>query len=229
MALLIEITEGIQKGERFPVFDGATFGRKSTDIVIKDPNVSSLHAKIVFDGDGNPVIVDQKSKNGLIFNGQVVTEIGLDPDIEFIIGDTPFKTYQVTQRELDRLFPRKTWQERFSDYLDKNLPQTQAPEPIMPFHPKIELHFIQGLQAEEVILLGYGPRTAGFYSLDIALHDELCPEQAFKLIPSESGAKILNCALDKVFLNDTVFESAILISGDRIKIGDTLIKVLFAR
>lgn len=229
MALLIEITEGIQKGERFPVFDGATFGRKSTDIVIKDPNVSSLHAKVVFDNDRNPIIVDQKSKNGLIFNGVVVTEIPLHPDIEFIIGDTPFKAHQVTQRELDRLFPRKNWQERFSDYLDKHLPQTLEPEQIVPFNPKIELHFIQGLQAEEIFLVGYGPRTAGFHSLDIAIHEELCPEQAFKLIPDAGGAKILNCSLDKVFLNDAVFESAILVSGDRIKIGDTIIKVLFAR
>lgn len=229
MALIIEITEGIQKGERFPIFDGATFGRKSTDIVIKDPNVSSLHAKVAFDNDNNPVIIDQKSKNGLIFNGQVVTEITLHPDMEFIIGDTPFRAFQVTQKELDRLFPRKSWHERFSDYLDKNPPQTQSPEPILAFNPKIELHFTQGLQAEEVLLIGYGPRTAGFYSLDIALHEEICPEQAFKLIPSEVGAKILNCSLDKVFLNDEVFESATIVSGDRIKIGNTIIKVLFAR
>lgn len=229
MALLIEITEGIQKGERFPIFDGVTFGRKSTDIVIKDPNVSSLHAKVEFDGNNNPKIIDQKSKNGLIFHGVVVTEIPLQADTEFIIGDTPFKTVQVTQRELDRLFPRKTWQERFYDYLEKNLPQTQPPEVLLPFSPKVELHFIQGLQAEEVLTVGYGPRTAGFYSLDIALHDDKSPEQAFKLIPDEGGAKILNCSLDKVFLNDAVFESALLVSGDRIKIGDTLIKVLFAR
>lgn len=227
MALIIEITEGIQKGERFPIFPGATFGRKSSDVVIKDPNVSSLHAKVLVDDHNNPIVIDQKSKNGLIFEGRVVTEVPLFPDTEFIIGDTPFRVIQITQKELDRLFPRKTWQERFSDYLDNGQPQVGNPEPILPFKPQIELHFIQGVQNEELLVIGYGPRTAGFYSLDIALHEENCPEQAFKLLPTPEGAKILNCSLDKVFLNDELFESAILVSGDRIKIGNTLIKVLF--
>lgn len=227
MALIIEITEGIQKGERFPVFHGATFGRRQANVVIKDPNVSSLHAIIEFDEHKIPVIVDQNSRNGLILNGTVVRKIPLFPDTEFIIGDTPFRAHQITQKELDRLFPTKTWEENFSDYLNANQPLTQNPEEILPFSPKIELHFIQGLQCDEVVQVGYGPRVAGFYSLDLPLHEEGCPDLAFKLIPTPEGAKILNCSLDKVFLNDAIFESAILISGDRIKIGTTIIKILF--
>lgn len=227
MAFLIEITEGIQKGERFRVVNGATLGRKKADIAIKDPNVSSLHAKIEIAPNQPPIIVDQNSRNGLILNGIVVSKITLQNDTEFIIGDTPFKVFEVTDKELERLLPTKIWEERFSNYLNTHKPIFHKSEKLIPFIPKIELHFMQGLQFEETYLVGYGPRSAGLYSLDLAIHDEACPEQAFKLIPTTEGAKILNCSLDKVFLNDGIFESSILISGDKIKIGDTVIKVLF--
>lgn len=227
MPLIIEITEGIQKGEKFKVFDKATLGRKRTDMLVKDPNISSLHAKIVYDEAGQPVLVDQNSRNGLILNQQVVRKIPLLPDLEFTVGETHFCVKEISADELEVLFPTKTWKDFISEYINSHPPETYPSEEIKIFNPKVQLQFIQGIQTDEIVTIGYGPRNIGFYSLDVALYEGGSPDLAFKLIPSEEGAKILNCSINDVFLNDMKFETSVLISGDRIRVGKTIIKVIF--
>lgn len=228
MPLIVEITEGIQKGAKFKLAPGTTFGRRQTDVIIKDPNVSSRHAQVLIDQHDQLFLQDLNSKNGLIFNNEIVRTLHLANNVAFIIGDTPFLVLEISDKDLEKMFPSKSWEEKFSDYMKTHSPKTLLPEKVQPFNPMLELHFIQGLQYEEVITVGYGPRVAGFYSFDIPINDEVCPELAFKLIPDKKGIKILNCSLDKVLLNDNIFESAFLSSGDKIKIGSTIIKVLFS-
>lgn len=227
MALVIEILEGIQKGEVFKLLDNMTLGRKKTDVIIKDPNVSTLHASVSMDESGTAVLIDRNSRNGLILNNTVVRKIILYPNTQFLIGNTEFRVKVFSDEELEEYFPTKTWKELLANEIGQNALNTMSPQDLAPFNPKIELNFTQGIQTDEVKILSFGPRTAGFWSLDISLHEKDAPELAFKVLPTPEGAKIVNFDLTRVLLNDNVFESAILISGDRIKIGESIIKVLF--
>lgn len=227
MGLVIEILEGIQKGQLFKVVDKATLGRKKADIVIRDPNISTLHASISIDESGLATLIDQNSRNGLLLNETVVRKIPLLSDTKFTIGNTEFIVRILNDDEMEKLFPTKTWRDFLSDEIGKSGLETSAPEEILAFNPKVELQFIQGVQTEETKILSFGPRTAGFASLDIALFDQDCPDLAFKITPSPEGAQIINFDIGKVMLNDSVFESSVLISGDRIKVGESIIKVLF--
>ncbi len=227
MGLVIEILEGIQKGQLFKITDQATLGRKKCDMVIRDPNVSTLHAVVSYGADGIPILTDQNSRNGLIVNDSVVRQISLYPGTQFTVGNTDFIVRAFNDYEMEEYFPTKTWRDFLADEINQNALGTSPPEEIIPFNPKVELQFIQGVQTDETKVLTFGPRVAGFSSLDIALYEEDSPEMAFKILPSTNGAKIVNFDLAKVLLNDAVFESSTLISGDRIKIGESIIKVLF--
>lgn len=227
MGLVIEILEGIQKGQLFKVVDKSTLGRKKADMIIKDPNVSTIHALVMFDEGGTPILVDQNSRNGLILNDTVVRKIELLPETKFTIGNTNFIVRLFTDEQMEACFPTKTWRDHMADEINNSALSTTAPEEISPFNPKVELQFIQGVQTDESKVLTFGPRTAGFSSLDIALYEDQCPELAFKIMPTPEGAKIVNFDLKTVKLNDSVFESSILVSGDRIKVGESIIKVLF--
>lgn len=228
MGLVIEILEGIQKGQLFKVIDKATLGRKKADMIIKDPNVSTTHAMIMFDDSNIPILVDQNSRNGLIVNDTVVRKLALHPETKFTVGDTDFIVRHFTDEELEEYFPTKTWRDFLADEINRNTLRTLPAEEVVPFNPKVELQFIQGIQTDESKILTFGPRIAGFNSLDIALYEEEGPEMAFKILPTSGGAKIINFDLNRVLLNDTVFESSVLISGDRITIGESIIKVLFS-
>ena len=227
MGLVIEILEGIQKGQLFKIKDKATLGRKKADMVIRDPNVSTLHAVIAMDESGIPILIDQNSRNGLIIHDTVVRKIALYPETKFMVGNTEFIVRLFDEKEMEEYFPTKTWRDQLAEEINQNALNTSPPEEISPFNPKVELQFIQGVQTDESKVLTFGPRMAGFSSLDIALLDEESPELAFKILPSPDGAKIVNFDLSKVTLNDSVFESSVLISGDRIKVGESIIKVLF--
>lgn len=227
MGLVIEILEGIQKGQLFKVTDKATLGRKKADMVIRDPNVSTLHASISINSDGVAFLVDQNSRNGLVINDNVVRKIALYPETKFMVGNTEFIVRHFTDDQLEEYFPTKTWRDLFADEINNTALNTSPPEDILPFNPKVELLFIQGVQSDESKILTFGPRMAGFCSLDIALNEIDSPEMAFKIIPSKDGATIINFDIGKVMLNDSVFESSVLISGDRIKVGESIIKVLF--
>ncbi|MBL7557783.1 MAG: FHA domain-containing protein [Bdellovibrionaceae bacterium] len=227
MGLVIEILEGIQKGDVFKLVDKMTVGRKKTDIVIKDPNVSTLHATVLFDETGIPILVDQNSRNGLIVNDTVVRKVALYPETKFMIGNTEFIVKVFTDEQMEQYFPTKTWRDLLFDVINQSALNTMPPQDISAFNPKVELLFVQGIQTDESKILTYGPRTAGFWSLDIPLHEQEAPELAFKIVPSPEGARIVNFDLSRVLLNDAVFESQVLISGDRIKVGESIIKVLF--
>lgn len=228
MGLVIEILEGIQKGAVFKLVDKLTLGRKKTDVIIKDPNVSTLHASISMDGGGIPTLIDQNSRNGIIVNDAVVRRIVLEPEMKFLIGNTEFQVKEYSEQEMEEFFPTKTWKDLLADEINNSALNTVKPQDeLAPFNPKVELNFIQGVQTDESKILVYGPRTAGFCSLDIALNENTAPDLAFKIVPSLDGARIVNFDLNRVLLNDNVFESAVLVSGDRIKIGESIIKVLF--
>jgi hypothetical protein len=92
MAIYLFIEKGPKKGEKFEISGGEIIGRDKGDIILSDAKVSGTHAlvkKALMGGDF--ILVDQKSKNGVILNGERVDKIRLKPGISFRIGKNHFK------------------------------------------------------------------------------------------------------------------------------------------
>jgi len=82
------IKKGGRRGRIFKLKPETTLGRKHADIVLNDPKVSALHAKIAL-VDGEFVIADVLSKNGTYVNGKRIKELmTLKENDEIKIGDT---------------------------------------------------------------------------------------------------------------------------------------------
>lgn len=80
--------EGSLTSTEFELEENTSIGRSpSNDIVLKEPKVSRQHAAINLI-DGNYVIVDLKSSNGVIVNGSKVEEYVLEDGDEVVIGNS---------------------------------------------------------------------------------------------------------------------------------------------
>lgn len=82
------VKRGARRGHVFAIRSGSTIGRKGTDIVLNDPKVTRLHAKIAIHSE-QFVIVDVLSENGTYVNGKRIQgECPLNENDEVRVGDT---------------------------------------------------------------------------------------------------------------------------------------------
>jgi RsiW-degrading membrane proteinase PrsW (M82 family) len=81
------IAAGQQSGKTVLLHDGLTIGRnpRLAFLVLSDPEVSSLHARIARDG-GPPILIDANSTNGTFVNGERITNRALQAGDEIAIG-----------------------------------------------------------------------------------------------------------------------------------------------
>jgi CRP-like cAMP-binding protein len=74
----------------YPLLETTTIGRGSSNLIpLSDPTASRNHAKVHYD-KGSWVVEDLGSTNGIIFNGERVEKISLEPGDSFQIGKTSF-------------------------------------------------------------------------------------------------------------------------------------------
>ena len=227
MVTFIEIILGSNEGSRFKVEEGVTLGRANANIVIKDPKVSGTHAQIVKDGKGQYVLSDLNSSNGIHISGRRVKKVALLPGVIFEVGRTQFKVVTVQEEEAVDFSRFVTWRTIVGATLPSqeipNIPQKEC----VAFSPALKLSFVQGIQSDEELILGYGPRSAGSESLDIELFDQDAPPQAFELLPGPGMVQIKISSVGRVLLNNKTIKTDMLKDGDLISIGNTLIKVSY--
>ena len=95
------------------------------------------------------------------------------------------------------------------------------------FSPALVLDFIEGVQADQKITLGYGPRQAGFDHIDINLQDPTVPDDAFELRPGPGSVQLVDLTNGQVLVNNNNDEMTFLEEGDIITVGQTKIKVRY--
>ena len=153
--MLIILEELINPNNSWAPEEGDLIGRaESCQIRIRDSKVSSVHAKVEKDSQGQFVLVDQDSHNGLYLGGRKVKRITLLPGLEFRMGTTQLivrapaapnspptaatEGPPVTPKDPSEQGTRSIIKDlpdeiadvfAYQDSLDKNLsPQTQSPE-----------------------------------------------------------------------------------------------------
>jgi len=227
MVTYIEIISGVGEGSRYEVKAGLTMGRYQTDIEVKDPKVSSLHARFEVDPKGQFVLLDLDSSNGIHISGRRVKKVALLPGVVFELGRTQFKVFQVDEQVASEFNRIVTWREMLKEQIT-TLSRLDRPlvQGLQSFSPALRLVFIQGVQTDQEIILGYGPRKAGSVSLDIQLLDGEAPQEAFEIHPHIGTAQI-QLKSGRVKLNDKFQDLEILKEGDLISFGSTVIRVQY--
>lgn len=231
MALFLEILEGPSEGQKFKLLSGVRIGRITGEILLQDPKVSAFHAQVESLENNQLFLIDRGSSNGIRIHGRKVQKVALLPGVRFHIGKTLFRVVELAAEAspiLD-LKPQDSWKE----HLKSNIPKLKSKNHtasilIQPFSPMIELEFLEGLQAETSLVLGYGPRKAGSDVLDIEIQDPVSPDIAFEIIPLEDGSVQFQTSYPEIVqYNELSISSVILKPGDRIRVGASLIEVKF--
>jgi pSer/pThr/pTyr-binding forkhead associated (FHA) protein len=228
MALFLEIIEGPEKGQRYRLQEGIQIGRTQGDIRLTDVKASGLHAQIEKDKKGQLILIDKDSFNGLKINGNKVKRIAMLAGVSFQIGKTYFKVLRLfgEENETPKKSPSQTSREMLLKVFEKlQVSSSSVPQSILPFENPVELKFIEGMQAEASITLGYGPRKAGANCFDIEIEEPLSPAVAFEVEPTEAGALFTTQYSNTVVINEVPTSQKILNTGDTIRIGNTLIEV----
>jgi hypothetical protein len=88
MSYFFELISGPEKGKKFKVSIGDTFGRSQGTHLINDPKISSLHAELKVSKNGELLLVDRGSSNGIKFKEQRLRTLPLTDGIEFILGNS---------------------------------------------------------------------------------------------------------------------------------------------
>jgi len=85
------LLEGELEESEYILSENTSIGRSpSNDVVLKESKISRQHANINF-RDGNYVIMDLKSSNGVLINGKKVEEANLNDGDEISIGSFKFQ------------------------------------------------------------------------------------------------------------------------------------------
>lgn len=88
LQISLAVLEGKDKGGKFPLRKvRTTIGRKGTDILLNDPEISKLHAVITVTREGC-TLKDLGSTNGTYLNGKKITETSLSHLDEIWLGRT---------------------------------------------------------------------------------------------------------------------------------------------
>lgn len=232
MALFLEITKGPSEGQKFRLDVGTRIGRTTGEILIRDPRASGLHAQVESGENGQLFLVDRGSANGLRIDGKKLHKLALMPGVNFRIGSTFFRVIEFSAEALFSQVPETSmaaWKKKLISGLSQMALRNSDETPkVLAFDPAIELQFIEGIQADTKIILGYGPRKAGSDVLDIELRDPQSPDIAFEIFPAENGEVRFETAFpDQVRINDEAASSCSLKSGDRIRVGSSLIEIRF--
>jgi ABC transport system ATP-binding/permease protein len=91
----LQIVAGVRAGQTIPLPETLPFviGRKKGDLLLEDPLVSGVHARILF-RDGAFVLQDLNSTNGTLVDGRRAREATLKPGAELVLGSCRMVLFQ---------------------------------------------------------------------------------------------------------------------------------------
>ena len=224
MELYLEILDGPAKGSRTPLREGLTIGRRDCDVNLDDSKVSGKHARLELRSDGTFWLIDSGSANGIRVGSGKVTEVALDPGVDFKLGRTSLK---VGGKKTST-----TWRKTIMALTERGIKEsapTSNREAVVALKSPLKMTFTRGLQVGQEWTIGYGPREIGSSSVDLPLHEPGAPPKCFRLLPrdGETIVRVHEDASKKVLLNGKPVETAFLRTGDVIEIGNTRIEISF--
>lgn len=225
-SLYIEVTSGEYSGTSHEAWPGVRLGRSLGELVVADPKMSSLHAQVEKDGQGNLVLVDRGSMNGIRLEGKKVSRMALFPGVQFQLGRTQFRVVAKT-KDSEVTDASSKWISTLQTGIDSLIMKDNPLSGVLAFSPLLRLTFREGPQADESLLLGYGPREFSNGGFDLDLAEPLGSGILFSIHPTANGSAIFRREQGLVMINGETTPEKKLESGDSIRVGQTLIGVSF--
>lgn len=231
---VLDSTDSTSIGQIHEAFAGLIIGRAKGHIIIEDERISSTHAEIQMNNQGEMFLVDKDSRNGIKVQGKRITKLLMTPGtvfqigntlIEVIFGQTPTKT-DSNESSLNKLTLEA----------NKLIESVQDPKfddvKVVFFHTPLKLSVIQGLQLDQIWNLEYGPYRFGSGCVGGLLVGKNFPVEIFEITSVNSKVMIRSLTQSKIlYLNSiSVTHESIIESGDilSIKTEDLLrIKIEF--
>lgn len=92
----LRATAGSRAGQQFRLGRRTIIGRGiDADIQVLEKNVSRQHVLLVEQDDGRLMLIDLSSTNGTRVGDRPITQIELQPDVAFTLGQSTFELEQV--------------------------------------------------------------------------------------------------------------------------------------
>jgi len=208
MELGLYVIDGVLKGKRFKLAHGQILGRIKADISLKDPKISTRHARVVKDGDLF-ILLDAGSSNGIKVDGQKKPEVYLKEGVIIQLGDSYLQVlpYKKSLKKDDNKQQIKidlgTWQERLTSFITGTVEKIKnKKKAISPLNHLLRLNIFRGVQLDTVWYMGYGPRQVGSKSMDFPIYEKDAPEVCFEIIPTPKGSQFKTTNPKKVLIND---------------------------
>ncbi len=216
--------------ETIPLKDGMVIGRSKADININDPLVSTRHATVRKDDQGNWTLLDMDSRNGIVFEGRKAKRLSLKHGVNFTIGKFFFQTVLIedTNFTISKSIPMatETWHEkmaRMAEGVSKSAPK-EIHEPEL-FPATLNLDFISGIQTGTQWVIGYGPRAFGSEIPEFTILEHSAPAVCFMISGDQTGIIFKTDHPTKVLLNGKPTKTDLVKSGDEISIAKTKIRI----
>jgi hypothetical protein len=229
MALNFVIKRG-NREETHPLKDGMVIGRANADIVIPDPVVSTRHATVRKDPQGNWMLLDMDSRNGIQYEGRKAKSLLLKHGVNFTIGKIVFQTILIedtnfTASKSVEIAP-ETWQEKISR-MAENVSQSAPKELREPelFPNTVTLQFVAGIQAGTQWAISYGPRAFGSEIPEFTILEAGSPGVCFTISGDQNGVHFKTDHPSKVLLNGKPTKADLVKPGDEISIAQTTIRL----
>lgn len=233
MPVTVQITEGPLIGEEFEVSAGMKLGRTGSDLNLKDPKVSSLHAEVRMRTGSilGLVIFDLGSTNGIKVKGRKVPSLDLVVGTVFQLGNTTLKVVKVDLADMKEAGNELSdWRAHLIRTASAAIFPKKSKSEVKPFEPIVNLNFLEGPQKGEKFVLGYGPRSLGMHGTELSLLETSVKEASFDLLPiTGGGVEFKTKYSDKILLNGLSKESEMIRTGDKLQIGQTTIEITFSK
>jgi pSer/pThr/pTyr-binding forkhead associated (FHA) protein len=232
---ILEFLDGEDKGRQVPVlFMRTTIGRKVADILVRDINVSGLHASVEWRNDAFWV-VDQGSSNGTYVGDKRIQEAPLQAGVEFRVGLTRLKL-TIDPELAFKLRSAKPLQTSLregglSEILKREF--EKDPEPAEATVSLKEGQTSGGSILEFRVLLGHlkgrkftfrGPSILiGRRDVDFNLKDPDASRKHALIEVNETGQVVIRdlASRNGTFVNDRRVANCVLGKGDHIRVGRT--------
>lgn len=243
MVLFLVVTSGPQAGSSFPLYLGTTIGRAKGSIVLSDPRISSLHAKVESAPSGGLLLVDQGSSNKIRFQGQKVESLPLLPGVAFSLGETHFEVKEGEAVAATNERDEKTelnsgqdlgWRGTLSDFFEAQARSSKGPkikknQKIQMFSSVLILEFTRGFQSPSQWTLGYGPRSIGSQGGELTLSEPGAQPTAFEILPHKTKGATIKVKDPKLRINYKEVSEEVLKEGDLLTLGQTQIVVRYKK
>jgi hypothetical protein len=226
MPIVVKITLKDGSIKESAVESGQIFGRAPGSIIINDSMVSAKHAQLLWNSEKNFYTVkDLGSRNRIrTAKGQTVDELPLATGDSFYLGEAQIYVNSITPPAAASV----SWTEYFVNFCTRAEAKIKNhPQVLLPFKKAVKVKALSGVQIEDSWTITYGPRSFGAHSLDLILLDPKCPPVAFTLSAKNDLLYFETDHPEVVRLNDKSVSAEMLVGGEYVSIGETLLEIKF--